>query len=216
MTIKLSAQARAAQENLDKDFLPAVMYGRKIDNQNLKIKAAEFVKVLAAAGESSLVDLTVDSQEPVKVMIKDVQFSNIKRQPRHVDFYQVDMTQKVTAEVELEFVGSSPAEHSLGGIVLKQLTHLEIECLPKDLVHTIKVDLSKLENLNDEIKIADLTIPDGITVKRELTDIVVAVSEPKAVVEEVIKPAEAEAAAVAEGEKKEGEVKEEEKVESKK
>ena len=85
---------------------------------------------------------------------------------------------------------------------------MEIECLPKDLIQNIEVDLSGLANIGDAIHVKDIVLPKGVVSKHEPTDMVANVVEPKKVVEEapVIEAAPAEGA----------EAKADEKVEDKK
>ena len=51
------------------EYVPAVLYGHGIENQNLQILYNELEKVFNQAGESTLIDLSVDGKEPVKALI---------------------------------------------------------------------------------------------------------------------------------------------------
>ena len=144
MEFKLSADLRAVGEKIAPDSLPAVLYGKGRANANLKLKLNDFMKVFAAAGESNLVELQFGS-ETVKVLIKDVQMALIKDRPQHVDFYQVNMKEKIKTEIPLHFVGESKAVRELGGIFLHEITEVEVECLPGDLVDHIDVDIRKVQ-----------------------------------------------------------------------
>lgn len=96
------------------------------------------------------------------------------------------MAEKLTTEVELNFVGEAPAVKQLGGVVVKNFDAVEIECLPKDLVSHLDVDISGLTELGSHITFADLKLPKGIALssKHEMTRIIVAVEEPRAVAAE--------------------------------
>ncbi|MFA5163177.1 MAG: 50S ribosomal protein L25 [Patescibacteria group bacterium] len=187
MEFKLSADLRAVGEKIAPDSLPAVLYGKGRANANLKLKLNDFMKVFAAAGESNLVELQFGS-ETVKVLIKDVQMALIKDRPQHVDFYQVNMKEKIKTEIPLHFVGESKAVRELGGIFLHEITEVEVECLPGDLVDHIDVDISSLNTFDDEIRINDLKLPAGLRLVHETNDIVAQVSAP-AKAEEVAAPA---------------------------
>ena len=60
---------------------------------------------LKIAGESTLVDLTIDDQKPVKVLIQDYQTDPLSGQVIHVDFHQIKMDEKLHAKIELKFIG---------------------------------------------------------------------------------------------------------------
>ncbi len=204
--IKLSASPRQGVGDL-KEMIPGVMYGSGVENTSLNVKRLEFEQVFAKSGESGLISLTVDGQE-YPVIVKDFQVDPVKQRIIHVDFFKLNMNEKVVAEVNLEFIGEAPAVKTHGGIVVHNFTTLEIECLPKDLVQKVEVDLSRLMEIGDAIHVADITLPAGVIFKHEPTDMVIHVVEPKKVVEEVAPVAEGEGVA-------EGEAKTEEKTETK-
>jgi len=75
------------------------------------------------------------------------------------------------------------------------VTSLSIECLPSKLPPRIEVDLSSLEELDQTIRVSDLTLPPDITVSTDPDQLVVKVSETAVErVEEVVAKAEEEAA----------------------
>jgi len=207
---KLEAFARS-ESNLtvlrDEGWIPAVVYGPGSENRNLKVKKSDFEKVFSQAGESSLVDLSIDGGEPVKVLIYDVQREAVKDFFSHVDFYQVDMAKKVEATVRLEFIGESRAVKEQGGTLMKTMDEVEIKCLPADLIDSIEVDISSLNEFGDMVKIADLKIPEGIEVLAKPEETVVSVAAHK--VEEEVIPAPAAEEAAKEGEAAAGEEKKE-------
>ncbi len=196
MTIKLKAQTRETREKLSSDFIPGVLYGKEIKNQILKIKKNDFDKTFKEAGESNLIDLDYGSGA-VKVLVKDTQKDIIKGSFIHVDFYQVNMKEKTTAEIPLAFIGESKAVKELGGTLVKELNVLEVECLPSDLVDHLDIDISVLETFNNAIRVNDLQLPNGLTLVRETNDVIAAVREPKAI--ELEETEEAEATSESEG-----------------
>jgi large subunit ribosomal protein L25 len=78
--------------------------------------------------------------------------------------------------VPLEFIGVSPAVKDLGGVLVKVLHEIEIEALPKDLPHSITVDISSLAQIDDHITAKDLSLAKGVTLVTKESDIVVLVS----------------------------------------
>ena len=214
MDIKLSAQAREKGEKLSKDFVAGVLYGKGVENRMLKVKRVEFEKTFKAAGESNLITLELGGA-PIKVLVKETQRDVIKGFFTHVDFYQVNMKEKIKTEIPLHFSGEAKAIKELGGVLIKDMSNVDVECLPGDLVDHIEVDISVLSTFADAIRVSDLKIPAGLTLLTPGDAMVAAVREPrKEVVEEPVAaaPAEGEAAAgatPAEGEAAGGEKKEE-------
>lgn len=188
MEFKLQAIKRTKDEKLSSDYLPAVLYGKGLENQVIKVKKLDFERVFAAAGESNLINLDYGSGD-VKVLVKDIQRDILKYSFTHVDFYQVNMKEKIKAEIVLHFVGESKAVKELGGMLMREIHELEVECLPTDLVDHIDVDVSVLKTFDDVIKIKDLILPPNMKLMHQHSeDMVAQVVEPKA--EEDVKVAE--------------------------
>ncbi len=160
-------------------LIPGVLYGHGIKNQMIKVDERDFKEVFKKAGESTLVDLGVDDQNKVKVLIYDAQKDPVTGEYIHIDFYQIKKGEKITAKVALDFIGESPAVKNQDGVLIKNYDELEIKCLPKNLVRDIKVDLSKLENLDDAIRIKDLDIPEGIEIFADEENVITSVTPPR-------------------------------------
>lgn len=192
-SLQVAARTLAGKKNKllrDHGLIPGVVYGHGETNRLVEVKRALFEKLFQSAGESSLVDLSIDGTPSLKVLIHDVQNHPVNGQIIHIDFYQVKMTEKLTADVPLVFVGEPKAVKELGGILVKTLDHVKVECLPQDLVHELKVDLSSLETFDDTIHVKDIVVPSEINVLSSADDMVVSIQPPRA--EEEIKVAEAE------------------------
>lgn len=159
--------------------VPGVLYGHGVDNTAVSVSAIAFEKIYAAAGESSLISLTVDGAAPVQVVIHGVQRHAVTHRITHVDFYQVNMKEKIRTEVPLVFEGVAPAEKNLGGILVKARDYVEIECLPSDLIHDIVVDLSGLATFEDHIRVSDLNVPSTVEIMDDPEVTIASVSEPR-------------------------------------
>lgn len=217
---QLRTQAgRRAKRVRQEGLIPAVIYGRGIEPRSLQVSEIPFMKVYREAGESTLVDLVVAGEEPIKVLIQDIQRHPLKDEVIHIDFRQVRMDEELETDIDLSFLGEAPAVRELGGNLVKSLDYVSVRCLPGALVSEISIDLSSLATFEDRIQIKDLEVPAGITILNDLGETVVFVEEPRS--EEELKaleeaPVEAEVEGVkveGEEEKKEEEAKEEEKPE---
>ena len=190
--VQLKAAVRDAQERVDKlrksGKLPAVLYGHKVKNASLSIDAREFDKVLRKAGESTIVDLMTDDGKTHPVLIHEVQYHYLTSAPIHADFYEVSMTEKLKAKVALEFIGEAPSVRTLGAVLVKVLSEVEVECLPADLPHNIPVDLSGLVNLTDSIHIKDLKVSDKVKILAPADEMVAKVQPPRDVDAELAAP----------------------------
>lgn len=205
----LEVQTRTEKKVNYKDLrkqgsVPAVVYGKKIENKNLIVPALELKKIYEEVGSSHLIDLKINGNESVKAIIKSIQKDPIKNTITHADFYLVNMQEKIEVETPLHFIGEPKAVKELGGVLIKSLESLLVRCLPDELLESIEVDLSVLNNFEAHIKVSDLKLPKSFELITQASALVASVVEPKVIEEEKVeaKPAAETAKAVKSGEDK--------------
>lgn len=175
--------------------VPANIFGKDVKSHAITVDAKEFSQVFEKAGETQIIDL-----EGKAVLVSHVQLDPISGDFVHIDFRQVDLTEKITARIPVEVEGESPAEKQSLGTVVQQVHELEVEALPADLPEKIVVDISELAEVDQAIYVKDLKVDSKVEIKTDLESIVVKVEPPtKEEVIEVVAPVEGEAPA--EGEK---------------
>lgn len=204
---KLKVEKRDIKENLDllreSGIIPAVYYGPKDASTAIKLTLADFRKAWRSAGESTVLELTGEGIE-ADVLIQEVSLHPVTDTPIHVDFYAIEKGKKISVDVPLEFIGVSPAVKELGAVLVKVLHDIEIEALPKDLPHTLDVDISSLVNFDSVLTAGDIKLPEGVTLLVKTNEVIASVYEPK---EEIIDDTPVDLSAI-EVEKKGKEVKE--------
>lgn len=183
MDIILSAESREKKEKLSPDQVPAVLYGHGVASLSLKVNRPEVEKAVHLAGESNLITLKHGGGES-RVLIKETQRSGMNGKLLNVDFFQVNMKDKITTEIPLHFVGESKAVKEMSGSLIKDLDFLEVECLPNALVDHIDVDISSLNKYHDEISVKDIILPVGMKLTHDANRIIVSVIPPR--VQEVV------------------------------
>lgn len=159
--------------------LPVVLYGRGIESMPFFVDSSQFKKIWKEAGESTIIELKDESNKPLSVIIYDVDIDPVSNEPRHADFYKVEMDKPITAVVPFVFEGVSPAEKELGGMLVKVMREVEIEALPKDLPHEIKIDLSALKAFGDRITLGDIRLPSGVKFTAKPEEVVALIEEMK-------------------------------------
>jgi len=195
--------------------LAAVVYGHNTKPTPLVLDRLEFQKVFVKSGRTHLVDLVVDGDKAEKVLVREIQTHPRRLGPIHVDFYQVNLEEKITVEVPVHLVGESAAVKRGDADILQPIHSLRVECLPSDIPEAFEVDLTPLEEIESELRISDLKIPKGVTVLIDPEELVVKIIKKREMKVEEEVPA-AEALVPAEGEAAaEGEAGEEEAAETK-
>jgi len=170
-------------------WVPLVLYGPGFEPELYQAKVFETGRVLAKAGMTSLISLQVEGlDEPYNVLVRDVQRDVIADTLIHIDLYRVSMTQKLTTEVPLEFVGTPPLVKAGEAMLLTRVDRVEIECLPADLVSALQLDIEALQTMDDVLLVRDIPVPEGITILTDGADEVVRLTF--AVREEVVEEEE--------------------------
>jgi large subunit ribosomal protein L25 len=179
--------------------LAAVVYGHNTKPTPLVLDRLEFQKVFLKSGRTHLVDLVVDAGRTEKVLVREIQTHPRRLGPIHVDFYQVNLEEKITVEVPLHLVGESAAVKRGDADVLQPIHAVRVECLPSDIPEAFEVDLTPLEEIEAEFRISDLRVPKSVTVLVDPDELVVKIVHKREMKVEEEVPA-AEAAVVGEGE----------------
>ncbi|MCK4588713.1 50S ribosomal protein L25, partial [Candidatus Woesebacteria bacterium] len=159
--------------------LPANIYGKKTKSLSIKFPVVDFEKVYKAVGETGIVEIAIGKQKK-PVLISNVQLDPVTDKPLHVDFHQVDLKEKTTADVPIELIGESPAEKQGLGTVVQSINEIEVEALPKDLLDKFEIDLSKLTKVDQIVQIKDLVVDTKkIKILAEAEQIIVKVEPPR-------------------------------------
>ena len=152
--------------------MPAVIYGVGQDAQSLTLIRKDFEYMLEnEACFSSILEVQVDGKSQ-NAIIKDIQRHPAKGFPMHADFLRVRMDQAIKVNVPLHFINEEQCTGVKlgGGMIQKQATDIEIQCLPKDLPEYLEVDMLDVE-LGDIVHLSDITLPEGaIATALELGD----------------------------------------------
>ncbi len=162
----------------DSGFIPAEVYGHGFKNQHVTVLEKDFLKIFGEAGESTIVNLVLGSEE-WPVLIYAAQRDPLNGRFAHIDFYRVKMDEKIITHVPLEFFGEASAVKEQGAVINKAMTEIEVEALPADLPHRIQVDLGLLKNLDDSVYARDLRIPDKVKLLIEPMTVVVTAMPPQ-------------------------------------
>ncbi|TMD88199.1 MAG: 50S ribosomal protein L25 [Chloroflexi bacterium] len=190
--------------------LAAVVYGHNATPTPLVLDRLEFQKVFVKSGRTHLVDLQVDGERAAKVLVREIQTHPRRLGPIHVDFYAVNLEEKITVEVPVHLTGESAAVKRGDGDILQPIHALRVECLPGNIPEAFEVDLGPLEEIESELRVSDISVPKGVTVLVDPEELVVKIVHKRELkVEEELPAAEAvvpaEGEAAAEGEAPAGE-----------
>lgn len=186
-------------------LLPATVYGRNFEPISVQFKAMELERLFDEVGESGLVELLIDTQK-VPVLFRNPQYSPVEDELVHIDCYKVNLKEKITATVPIEFIGESQAVKE-GNNLVEVSNEVEIEALPADLPESITVDITALNTVEDMITVGDIKLDEKMEMITQPDQVIVKVEKPR--VEETPVEEEAQVEVPATEQKSEEEKKEE-------
>lgn len=148
-------------KNLRKEgIIPAHVFGKKKKTEHVSVLLKNFWPVYQQAGETGLIDLKIGDGEILPVMIRGVQKDPVKGGLLHIDFYAVNLSEKVKVPVPVVVVGGEDIDSVKIGdaVILQTLTELEVEALPGDLIENIEVNIAHLKNIDDAVTVGQLEL----------------------------------------------------------
>lgn len=174
--------------------VPAVIHNHGKESLHVMGGMMELSKVFAQAGKHHPVELKIGGKQQL-ALIKDADFEPTKHRLRHVVFQSIKQNEATEAEIPVVFAEGVdvPAEKK-SLLVLKQLDYVEVKALPRDLPDQLIVDPSSLADVGDNLTVADIKVPEGVTILTEPEQQIAVVEMPR----DQIAEADAAAASLAE------------------
>ena len=193
-----STGSAASRRLRREEKIPAVVYGQGMDPLTLAVKRSDLrVAVSGAAGLNTILDLTVDGTA-YPVIIKDIERHPVRRTVQHVDFIQVNLNEEITVAVPVRLEGEAKEVAQANGLVDLDMAEMDVVTTPRNIPDEIVIDVTEMTP-DDVIRVADITLPEGVAAAVDEDALVVTVLMMKVVEEEVAEEGEGE-----EGEEGEG------------
>jgi large subunit ribosomal protein L25 len=164
-SLKAAPRARKGSGRLNQmrreGWLPSVIYGRGVENQNLKVDNKSFTELLAhSSSDNIIINLEIEGEGTRLAFLQAIQHDPISGAAVHADFLAIDDKTEITAHIPAHIHGESPGVKS-GGVIEQYVHAIEITCLPDDLPEGIDLDISGLQ-LGDSLHLGDIKYPKGV------------------------------------------------------
>jgi large subunit ribosomal protein L25 len=187
-------------------LVPGVLYGSGSEPAAISIPERELRRALTSSGGlNAILDVVLDGDSARPSILKDHQQDPLRGKLLHVDFVEVRLDQAITATVTIHLVGAEDAPGVREGGALSQVAReVTVEALPMEVPEHLDLDVSGLA-MGDTLRVADVQVPDGVTLVDDPETVVATLTMPTRV-EEPEEAAEGEEAEVegAEGEAEAG------------
>ncbi|MCB0308521.1 MAG: 50S ribosomal protein L25 [Bdellovibrionales bacterium] len=133
--------------------IPVAVNAKDLATARSKMDSTSFLRI-KTAGKTDITDKLA--------LIKAVQTDPVTDKYVHVDFYEVNESEKIKVSVPIKLVGK-PAGAADGGIVEQIRRFIEIRSLPKDIPAKIEVDISPLQ-IGESIHVKGMKLPEGVSI----------------------------------------------------
>lgn len=186
--IKVKAEPRstsgstAARRLRRAGAVPAVLSTLGGESTLLQLNAHDFERTVSQhVSTQLLVTLDVDGKSCM-ALLREIQRDGITGRITHADFSQIDTTRKMRVQIQLVLVGEPEGVRTQNGVLQQHLRHIDVACLPADIVESFTVDVSALK-VGDDITVAALQLGEKFAIHARPESVIATVAEIK---EEVI------------------------------
>lgn len=152
-------------------WVPAVIYDKEKENQNILLDAKEIKKVFTHTGTRGVFMLQIEGQKtPVMALIRELQKKPIGDEYIHIDFLPLKSNEKVHNTVSIHLQGEEDliAQGKVMQVVTKEM---EISCLPADIPESFSFDVSTLDN-GDKVVMADIVLPASVELLQDPSTVI--------------------------------------------
>ncbi len=123
--------------------LPGNVFGKGLESKALQMDAREFLRVVRGSGVKSMFRLSVEGEtSPRYVFIRGLMREGGMGDPRHVDFYQVQLDKPIETSVPVVLVGEAPAVRDLAGTLVTAATRVRFDALVRHTVDFLAAGLA--------------------------------------------------------------------------
>lgn len=138
-------------------LIPAILYGQKKEPVNLAVQDAAIRTVLHSS-ETGVIDLVVQGEgydEPINVIIRDVQRHPATGRLLHIDFQRIRYGEKIRVQIAISVVGTPRGVKEQGGILEHGIRSAQVMCLPRNIPESIEIDCTELM-IGDSLKLKNV------------------------------------------------------------
>lgn len=174
--------------------VPAVIYGAKQEPSLIALDPRIVVRELHKPGWQSRLYEINSGADPIRALIRGVQFHPVTDQPEHVDFQRLVSGERIKVFVPVHFENDGISPGIKRGAVLNVVRHaVEVYCDPDHIPEQFTADLGPLD-FNDNVRWHDLKGTENVKPVID-RDFVVATVVPPTKIEAAPEPAAAAATA---------------------
>lgn len=160
--------------------IPAILYGNKIENQNVSVNGSEYRAILRSVKQGGLsttmFELELDGKK-LKAIVKHVQYHPTTYEILHLDFLLLDDHKEVNIKVPIRFTGKDAcAGVKQGGVLRQVIRNVKVRCLPKKIPVEFFLDVKDIGMMGSK-KLSELSLPEGVVPVANMSEVVAIVAK---------------------------------------
>ena len=157
---RTTVNSRTSKQLRKNGYVPASISCKGKESISVAVKADELRKSLSSYGRNALFTLSLDNDNSITGMVKEIQYAPIKGDMINVDLQEVSLSEEIRADLPIRLKGLDILEFKKL-MALPQLDVIRVKGLPQDIPDEIIVDVSNVKGV-ENINVADLEFPNGI------------------------------------------------------
>lgn len=187
---KRNNQGTSSSRRMRSDgLLPGIIYGSDKESDIVEMNLNQVEKILKNhSSDTVLIEVDLEDEGSVRVLLKEVQYHPVTSSILHVDLQRVVAGKPIQVDVAIELSGEPEGVKS-GGIIDHKIHSLSVECLPKDMIESIPVDITNLE-IGDSLVVSDITVTSKIKILTDENLQVICINAPKVSSDEDVEEAD--------------------------
>lgn len=177
---KRSAERKSEATKLRREgFIPAVIYVRGKNAENVTIKSAELQTLMRNIQPGRLsthkFTLVEENGKERHAILKDIQYNVTNYNVIHLDFEELHDNEYINVKVPIECTGIVDCVGiKLGGVPRQVIRKLRVRCLPKDMPSAFYLDIKSLA-LFESKRLSDLDIPNDIRPLANMNEVAIVI-----------------------------------------
>lgn len=172
---KKSENKRARREGR----IPAILYSKGEKGESIFVDQAGYDTILRGISKghlpTTLFELTDESGQVRKALVKDVHYHRTTYAVEHIDFEEIHDDLPLNVNVPIICTGSSKCVGIKEGGVLRQvIRHMRVRCLYSKLPESFELKIEDL-NLKESKRLSDISIPEGVKPLANMQEVAAAI-----------------------------------------
>ena len=184
--VELRAVTGKAVKRLRREgTIPGNIYGRGLESVAVQLPWTRAREMLNAHGRNTLIEVQLGGEGDARpVVVRDIGRDPVSGEVHHIDFFQVDLTRTIQADVPIHFTGEAPAVATYGGVFVQALDVVRLEALPDEMPEAVEVSIDSLTELDQSLSVADIVVASGVTNLSVPEQAIAQIARPRLEVEE--------------------------------